>query len=46
MTRRHGSFTLEDSLVRLVKAGLVPREDAIVRANHLEEFNRALDATA
>ena len=46
MTRRHGAFTLEDSLVRLVKAGLVPREDAIVRANHLEEFNRALDATA
>lgn len=42
ITRRQGSFTLEDSLVRVVKAGLVDRDDAVVRANHLDDFNRAL----
>ena len=42
ITRRQGSFTLEDSLVRVVKAGLVDRDAAIVRANHLDDFNRAL----
>jgi Tfp pilus assembly pilus retraction ATPase PilT len=43
LTRRHGSFTLEESLVRIVKAGLVTREEAVIRANHLEDFNRALE---
>jgi len=43
ITRRQGSFTLEESLVRIVKAGLVTREEAVIRANHIEEFNRALD---
>jgi twitching motility protein PilT len=43
ISRRYGSFTLEDSLVRLVKAGLVSRDEALIRANHLEEFNRALE---
>ena len=43
ITRRYGSFTLEESLVRVVKAGLVTREEAVIRANHLEDFNRALE---
>jgi len=43
ITRRYGSFTLEETLVRLVKAGLVTREEAVVRANHLDDFNRALE---
>lgn len=43
ITRRQGSFTLEESLVRVVKAGLVERDDAVVRANHLDDFNRALE---
>ncbi len=43
ITRRQGSFTIEESLVRLVKAGLVTRDEAVIRANHLEDFNRALD---
>ncbi len=43
ITRRQGSFTLEESLVRIVKAGLVTREEAVIRANHIDDFNRALD---
>ena len=43
ITRRQGSFTLEESLVRIVKAGLVSREEAVIRANHIDDFNRALD---
>ncbi len=43
ITRRYGSFTLEETLVRLVKAGLVTREEAVARANHLDDFNRALE---
>jgi twitching motility protein PilT len=43
ITRRQGSFTLEESLVRVVKAGLVSRDDAVLRANHLDDFNRALE---
>ena len=29
ITRRQGSFTLEESLAQLVKAGLVDRQDAL-----------------
>jgi twitching motility protein PilT len=43
ITRRQGSFTLEESLVRVVKAGLVSRDEAVLRANHLDDFNRALE---
>jgi twitching motility protein PilT len=43
ITRRQGSFTLEESLVRVVKAGLVTRDEALLRANHLDDFNRALE---
>ena len=38
ITRKHGSFTLEEGLARLVKAGLVERAEAALRANHAEDF--------
>jgi Tfp pilus assembly pilus retraction ATPase PilT len=37
-TRRFGSFTLEESLARLAKDGLVEWRDAQARAAHVEEF--------
>ena len=40
MTRRAGSFTLEESLARLVKDGLVEWRDAQARAVHAEEFEQ------
>jgi twitching motility protein PilT len=42
ITRKQGSFTLEESLARLVKDGLVEREDAQARAVHPDEFESAL----
>ena len=42
ITRRHGSVTLEESLARLVKEGLVEREEAQTRAIHPEDFESAL----
>jgi twitching motility protein PilT len=38
ITRRHGSFTLEESLARLVKDGAVEAREAHARATHVEEF--------
>jgi twitching motility protein PilT len=43
ITRKHGSFTLEESLTELVKQGLVERKDALTRAGHPEELERLLD---
>ena len=40
ITRRNGSFTLEESLARLVKDGLVEWRDAQARAAHVEEFEK------
>jgi twitching motility protein PilT len=40
ITRRHGSFSLEESLARLVKDGLVEWRDAHARAAHVEEFEQ------
>jgi twitching motility protein PilT len=40
ITRRHGSFTLEETLARLVKDGLVEWRDAHARAAHVEEFEQ------
>ena len=40
ITRRHGSFTLEESLARLVRDGLVEWRDAHARAAHIEEFEQ------
>ena len=42
ITRKQGSFTLEESLARLVKDGLVERDDAQARAVHPDEFESAL----
>jgi len=42
ITRRQGSFTLEESLTDLVKHGLVDRKDAMTRAVHPEELERLL----
>jgi len=38
LTRRQGSFTLEDSLSRLVRDGLIDRGDAVARAVHPDEL--------
>jgi twitching motility protein PilT len=40
ITRRFGSFSLEESLARLVKDGLVDWRDAHSRAPHVEEFEQ------
>jgi twitching motility protein PilT len=40
ITRRHGSFTLEESLARLVKDGIVEWRDAHARAAHVEDFEQ------
>ena len=42
ITRKLGSFTLEESLAQLVKQGLVDRRDALARAAHLEEMEQLL----
>ncbi len=42
ITRRLGSFTLEESLRDLVKQGLVDRQDALARAVHTEELEKLL----
>jgi twitching motility protein PilT len=42
ITRKHGSFTLEESLADLVRQGLVDRKDASTRAAHPEELDRSL----
>jgi len=44
ITRRFGSFTLEESLARLVKEGLVEWRDAQARAAHVEEFEQLCPA--
>ncbi|MEO5894404.1 MAG: PilT/PilU family type 4a pilus ATPase [Vicinamibacterales bacterium] len=40
ITRKNGSFTLEESLSRLVRDGLVDRREAHARAIHVEEFDQ------
>jgi twitching motility protein PilT len=40
ITRKHGSLTLEESLARLVRDGLVDWSDAHTRAAHTEEFEQ------
>lgn len=44
ITRKAGSFTLEDSLAALVKRGLVEKGEAALRAWHPDEFEKALAA--
>jgi twitching motility protein PilT len=43
ITRKYGSFTLEESLTELVKQGLIDRKEAAARAGHPEELERLLD---
>jgi len=38
ITRKLGSFTLEESLSRLVKAGELDRAEALLRANHPDDI--------
>ena len=42
ITRKNGSFTLEESLAELVKRNLVDRKEALARAGHPEELERLL----
>ena len=42
MTRRLGSFTLEESLAQLVKEGLIDRQEALTRAAHPDELEQLL----
>jgi twitching motility protein PilT len=42
ITRKAGSFTFEDSLAQLVRAGLVRKEDALTRAAHRDELEQIL----
>jgi twitching motility protein PilT len=42
MTRKAGSFTLEESLARLVKHGILERTDAQLRAAHPDELESML----
>jgi twitching motility protein PilT len=43
ITRKQGSFTLEESLTDLVRHGLVDRKDALARAVHPDELERLLE---
>ena len=45
ITRKAGSFTLEDCLVALIKKGLIERSEGLLRAWHPDEFEKALAAT-
>ena len=42
LTRKQGSLTLEDSLARLVRAGLITPTDAVARAGHPDELESIL----
>ena len=42
LSRKTGSVTMEESLARLVRAGLVSQEEAQARANHPEELEALL----
>jgi twitching motility protein PilT len=42
ITRKHGSLTLEESLGRLVRGGLITASDAAARAGHPDELDSIL----
>jgi Tfp pilus assembly pilus retraction ATPase PilT len=42
ITRKLGSFTLEESLARLVKQGLISASEAQVRSRHPDELDAQL----
>ena len=45
ITRRHGSFTFEESLARLVQLGHLERREALARTGHPEELDLLLRST-
>ena len=45
ITRRQGSFSLEECLARLVKTGITARSEAALRANHPEDFEHAVQGS-
>jgi twitching motility protein PilT len=44
LSRRAGSLSLEDSLARLAKTGLISRAVTVARAGHVDELESILDA--
>jgi Tfp pilus assembly pilus retraction ATPase PilT len=42
ITRKAGSFTMEESLTRLVQEGLIERKEALVRAAYPDELDSIL----
>jgi twitching motility protein PilT len=42
ITRKDGSFSLEDCLARLVRSGAVDRQEAALRVHHRDEFEHAM----
>jgi twitching motility protein PilT len=42
ITRQQGSFTLEETLAKLVRSGAVEEREAMLRANHADDFRQAL----
>lgn len=46
ITRKAGSFTLEESLARLVQRGMLERKEAMLRAAHPEELDSLLSRGA
>jgi twitching motility protein PilT len=42
ISRKHGSFTIEECLARLVAKGVVERSEAVLRVSHPEDFDSAL----
>ena len=45
VTRRYGSFTLEECLAKLVRSGQIDRAEAAARVNHPDDFESALRVT-
>jgi twitching motility protein PilT len=46
VSRRYGSFTLEECLARMVARGLVDRAEAALRVNHPDDFDSALGSAS
>ena len=44
MTKKKGSFSLEESLVTLIRAGQIEREDALVCAIHPDDLDILLNS--
>ena len=44
ITRKQGSLTLEESLARLVRDGVIDWRDAHARAGHAEDFEQLVPA--